>query len=97
MKTKTINVSKEIIAESKKLIKQEPDKTRSCCCPIALAMQKEFNNSNIRVFTKKFHSISNEGPLIMFKDYPLPLEAKQFIEKFDTGSPVTPISFEISI
>ena len=59
-------------------------------CPIALAIQRELNDSDIEV-----------GPFSWFRNNKwagkLPWEAQKFIAKFDTRHTTSPFSFELEV
>ena len=70
---------------TKKHIK-EGKKKNYLSCPIAVALQERFANI-VRV-------LGTECGIGMYW-YPLPLEAQNFIKKFDAGKKVVPFNFII--
>lgn len=59
-------------------------------CPIARAIKRKTNNENVNVG-------QNECRLDEIDYFPLPLVAKEFINKFDSFDSVYPFNFELDI
>lgn len=63
-------------------------------CPIALAARRVFDHDVSVDDEYIIHYASTE---VKADFYALPDEARQFVQHFDHGDPVTPFSFEVSL
>lgn len=57
------------------------------CCPIALALERQTGRS--------FAILNDEIEDDQSRTYPLPIEAQEFVARFDQGHLVDPITFEL--
>jgi hypothetical protein len=57
------------------------------CSPMALALERQTG----RIFAVRSDELEDDNS----RRHPLPLEAQEFIARFDLGNPVEPITFEL--
>lgn len=79
MKTISISVTAEDIANG---VRENP-----CCCPIALALRREFHGSEAVV--------GNMNACVGSHLFLLPAAARKFVEDFDELRPTAPATFEL--
>ena len=62
----------------------------SCDCPVALAMRRHWPEA--RVGSTRFSK-----DMIPFEQHDLPDKAVNWIKEYDSGMPVAPFTFEVSV
>jgi len=87
-----IQVTWEDITSARAELSSDKFKNNSCHCPIARALKRQLS-PDIWVYELFFEAVINNET----KRFDLPDVARTFIELFDSGRNVKPISFHITI
>lgn len=66
----------------------------ACLCPIALAIRDATGAAHFDVIVST-HGWSHYNGNKLLGNYELPVDATNFITKFDLGEPVSPFEFEL--
>ncbi|QGJ92040.1 hypothetical protein SEA_KEELAN_76 [Gordonia phage Keelan] len=97
-----VEVTQADIDRSRELIKEflYGDDSAADCCPISLAIQRKQGVELATVGPRRVivgrakKPLSTTGTYMVYSYYGLPKRAKEFVERFDKGVEVQPITFE---